>query len=537
MSDRLSQTLVSAGKTFQLGFFTPDGSSSRNRYLGIWYCVDPKTVVWVANRDQPLSDYRGVLAIAEDGNLKLVDASGKSYFSTRPESSGSQAPRSSITVRLFDNGNLVLQEDDHFLWQSFVNQVTDTFIPGMSMKGNLKLTSWTSRVDPAKGNFTFQQDEEGDKGYIVWNKSTPYWKSGGSNIFAPSQMFDAALFLLNNKTRNVIKILNNSNVSFQPPVRDIRLVMNYSGHIQYFSWDNNTTQWILYWSEPKDGCSVYDACGKFAICGTSNPHICNCLSGFQPNSPEKWDSGDFSSGCVKKSTACDKDRETFMNLSMMRVGSTPEPCYEVESEQNCRVDCLDKCQCQAYSFIARNDSTRQRGSRSPAKTEKKCCFWTTALSDLHDGYASADGGHNLSIRVAVPDPGPKQGQEEHRRKRVSLPQKPVIIFAVVTTVAWNLWKEGNGMSLLDQTLAESCNTSEVLKCISIALLCVQEDPGDRPTMSNVVFMLGSETGSLPIPKQPAFVATRRLSGTASSSSNKPETQSTNDLTVSMPEPR
>ncbi|KAK2987954.1 hypothetical protein RJ640_011217 [Escallonia rubra] len=103
--------------------------------------------------------------------------------------------------------------------------------------------------------------------------------------------------------------------------------------------------------------------------------------------------------------------------------------------------------------------------------------------------------------------------------------------------AWKLWKEGNAMSLLDQTLAESCNTSEVLKCISIALLCVQEDPGDRPTMSNVVFMLGSETGSLPIPKQPAFVATRHLSGTTSSSSNKPETQSTNDLTVSMPEPR
>ena len=43
---------------------------------------------------------------------------------------------------------------------------------------------------------------------------------------------------------------------------------------------------------------------------------------------------------------------------------------------------------------------------------------------------------------------------------------------------------------------------------------------DRPTMSNVVFMLGTETASLPIPKQAAYVVRRSLSGTTSST--KPE---------------
>lgn len=84
--------------------------------------------------------------------------------------------------------------------------------------------------------------------------------------------------------------------------------------------------------------------------------------------------------------------------------------------------------------------------------------------------------------------------------------------------AWNLWNEDRGWDLMDQTLKESCKPSEVLKCIHIGLLCVQEDPTDRPTMSSVVLMLGSENASLPPPKQPAFISRKEPSETASSSS-------------------
>uniref|UniRef100_A0A5B7BFP0 Protein kinase domain-containing protein n=2 Tax=Davidia involucrata TaxID=16924 RepID=A0A5B7BFP0_DAVIN len=104
--------------------------------------------------------------------------------------------------------------------------------------------------------------------------------------------------------------------------------------------------------------------------------------------------------------------------------------------------------------------------------------------------------------------------------------------------AWRLWKEEKALDLMDHTLPESCNTSDVLKCIIIGLLCVQEDPGDRPTMSNVVFMLGSETATLPNPKQPVFITRKCNSSTPSSSSSKPaEARSTNELTVSMEEGR
>ena len=97
-----------------------------------------------------------------------------------------------------------------------------------------------------------------------------------------------------------------------------------------------------------------------------------------------------------------------------------------------------------------------------------------------------------------------------------------------------MWKEGKALDLMDQTIRETCNADEFLRCVNVGLLCVQEDPSDRPTMSNVVFMLGSETATLPTPKQPAYVVRRSLSS-ATSSATKPE--SLNELTSTIEEGR
>ncbi|KAK3024961.1 hypothetical protein RJ639_042768, partial [Escallonia herrerae] len=70
--------------------------------------------------------------------------------------------------------------------------------------------------------------------------------------------------------------------------------------------------------------------------------------------------------------------------------------------------------------------------------------------------------------------------------------------------AWRVWKEGKGQLLIDQNLVESCPLTEALRWINIALLCVQENPTDRPAMSTVVFMLGGQLTSLPQPSEPPF---------------------------------
>nr|GMD95538.1 receptor-like serine/threonine-protein kinase SD1-8 [Ipomoea batatas] len=77
-----NQTLVSAGGVFQLGFFSPGGNSG-GLYVGIWYKeIQDKTIVWVANRDKPITNSIGFLKIGEDGNINLVDGTGNSIWST-----------------------------------------------------------------------------------------------------------------------------------------------------------------------------------------------------------------------------------------------------------------------------------------------------------------------------------------------------------------------------------------------------------------------------------------------------------------------
>ncbi|KAG8502653.1 hypothetical protein CXB51_000154 [Gossypium anomalum] len=67
-----------------------------------------------------------------------------------------------------------------------------------------------------------------------------------------------------------------------------------------------------------------------------------------------------------------------------------------------------------------------------------------------------------------------------------------------------LWNEGRAMELVDPCLEDSIVESVVLRCIQVALICVQNLPKDRPTMSLVNFMLTNEEASLPFPKVPGF---------------------------------
>ncbi|XP_075667800.1 G-type lectin S-receptor-like serine/threonine-protein kinase CES101 [Castanea sativa] len=75
--------------------------------------------------------------------------------------------------------------------------------------------------------------------------------------------------------------------------------------------------------------------------------------------------------------------------------------------------------------------------------------------------------------------------------------------------AWQLWNEGKVLELIDPIiLDESCPPSEILRCIHVGLLCVQDHAIDRPTMIDVVSMLSNEALQLSPPKQPAFFINR-----------------------------
>ncbi|XP_010529585.1 PREDICTED: putative cysteine-rich receptor-like protein kinase 35 isoform X1 [Tarenaya hassleriana] len=74
----------------------------------------------------------------------------------------------------------------------------------------------------------------------------------------------------------------------------------------------------------------------------------------------------------------------------------------------------------------------------------------------------------------------------------------------LVTHVWRLWRNGSHLELMDPAIGEIYQSDEVTRCIHIALLCVQNDPADRPTMSTIIVMLTSNTVTLPVPHQPGF---------------------------------
>ncbi|GMY05171.1 G-type lectin S-receptor-like serine/threonine-protein kinase At4g03230 [Fagus crenata] len=233
------ETLVSAGGEFELGFFTPNGSSGHKRYVGIWYTTDKQTVVWVANLDQPLINATGAFGFANHSYLQVWDtSSGNSYWS------------------LEDYWQMALSE-------SFEHP-TDTFLPGMSMDSNLILTSWRDRDDPGSGNFNFRVVlVEDKKTLIIEKEGMIYWKIVNyGQVTLSNKMYFSAL------SENDIA----------------RLVMHFSEKLEYWG------------AEPSNNCIVYNFCGKFGSCNPYNKLACKCLPGFMPNVPHKWHSGDFQMG-------------------------------------------------------------------------------------------------------------------------------------------------------------------------------------------------------------------------------------------------
>ncbi|KAJ0983521.1 hypothetical protein J5N97_011776 [Dioscorea zingiberensis] len=101
---------------------------------------------------------------------------------------------------------------------------------------------------------------------------------------------------------------------------------------------------------------------------------------------------------------------------------------------------------------------------------------------------------------------------------------------------WTLWKEGNSLQMVDESLGYSYPMNEVMRCINVGLLCVQNHPEDRPLMSAVLLLLSGDNALLPCPKEPGF-ATKRVHYEMHSTSSKQYSSSTNEMSVTMFEGR
>ncbi|MFS8002372.1 putative protein kinase RLK-Pelle-DLSV family [Helianthus anomalus] len=82
---------------------------------------------------------------------------------------------------------------------------------------------------------------------------------------------------------------------------------------------------------------------------------------------------------------------------------------------------------------------------------------------------------------------------------------------------WDLWKQDKALAVVDSCLGDSFDARKVLLCIHVGILCVQELACDRPTMTDIAFMLSNHETMLHSPNQPAFIFRQLNYGRDSSS--------------------
>jgi hypothetical protein len=95
---------------------------------------------------------------------------------------------------------------------------------------------------------------------------------------------------------------------------------------------------------------------------------------------------------------------------------------------------------------------------------------------------------------------------------------------------------------MDPSLGLSYSKDEAWRCFHVGLLCVQENPDVRPTMSTVLLMLISDHMKLPEPTMPPlFTRLKKIPLSALPLTTKTESttspQSINNVSITMIEPR
>ncbi|KAJ9182785.1 hypothetical protein P3X46_006738 [Hevea brasiliensis] len=421
------ESIISAGESFRLGFFSP--GNSKNRYLGIWYNkVSVKTVVWVANREIPLADSSGVLKITDRG-LVLVNRNETIIWSSN--STGSTRN----VAQLLDSGNLVVKDEDNpedYLWQSF-DYPCDTFLPGMKLGWNRVtglnryISSWKTPDDPARGNFTCRIDPAGYPEMIVTEGSVESFRVGswnglrftGTPELKPNPIYIFG-FVLNEKEMDYsYQLLNNSLLS--------RMVIGQNGLFQRFTWIERTRNWRVYLSAQIDNCDHYNLCGAYGSCNINNSPVCSCLKGFVPKVPKEWEMVDWSSGCIRK-TPLNCFGDGFRKYSAMKLPETRKSWFDRSINlEDCRNMCTKNCSCTAYS----NLDIREGGSG--------CLLWFNDLIDIRE---FDENGQDIYIRMAASeiDDDMRIKSKSNEKKRMTIIVSSVIstgiLFLVVTIVLY-----------------------------------------------------------------------------------------------------
>ncbi|CAE5967453.1 unnamed protein product [Arabidopsis arenosa] len=552
------QELNSPFNIFKLKFFNLKNSSNW-WYLGIWYnnlylhnnnkfySDTEDRAVWIANRNNPISGRSGSLTVDSLGRLKILRGSESLLELSSTETTGN------TTLKLLDSGNLQLQEMDsdgsmrRILWQSF-DYPTDTLLPGMKLGFNVKsgkqweLTSWLGDTSPASGSFVFGMDAN------VTNRLNILWRG---NLFWASELWFKGQFLTEkfNKLGFVFSFVSTESEHYFLYSGDD----NYSGIFPRIMIDQQGTLQTIILNGVQQHFRCSPVFGDKLEYGCYRTKSINCVrkyygdvdkNGYCLHSQHKscWSFGDHFRDTV------------FPSLGNGFILSETDGRL---SSYDCYVKCLQNCSCLAYASPHADVAVIFRGMfyflwgkvipqmigcirrrlptlRVGSTIDQDMLLRELGIDRRRRGRRSARNNNNNELQIFSFES--VAFATDYFSDANKLGEGG---FGPVYKV-WSLFKDNRVHEVVDPSLGDSAvENPQVLRCIQVALLCVQQNAEDRPSMLEVVSMIyGDGNNALSLPNEPAFYdGPRRSSPEIDVEPPELENVSANRVTITVMEAR
>lgn len=354
--DNLDDILISKSGVFSAGFY-PVG---KNVYcFAIWFSHPPCsgqncTVVWMANRDQPVNGRYSKLSLKKNGDLMLTDARHAVVWTTDTASlSWTKTPDRQL--QLLDSGNLVLgdREGNVPLWQSF-DYPTDMLLPEQNLTRKTPLVCSRSNGNFSSGYYKLYFDTDNVL-RLLFNGpliSSVYWPDPGQvswevgrTTYNDSRV--AVLDSLGNFTSSDdLKFLTSD---FSKRTQRI-LKVDHDGNVRVYSRSENG-KWVVTWQAISESCKIHGICGPNSVCSDSpsEGRRCSCLPGYVWNNDTDWTRGcapEFESFCNERSNA----RVDFLRLPYHEFYGYEKHYYPNTTLAACKKMCEELCNCKGFQY-------------------------------------------------------------------------------------------------------------------------------------------------------------------------------------------
>ncbi|KAJ6360529.1 hypothetical protein OIU77_004526, partial [Salix suchowensis] len=396
--EHADDVLTSRNGIFSAGFF-PVGD---NAYcFAVWFSESSsegnRTIIWMANRDQPVNGRKSELSVLKSGNVIITDAGRFTVWSTDTVS------ESSVFLKLDENGNLKLQNSEGVLWQSF-DSPTDTLLPQQLLTKDMKLVSSRSQGNFSSGFYKlFFNDDNvlclqygGPHITVYWPK--PWLKSweAGRSIYNSSRIASLDPWGYFSSSDN----FNFTSADYGERVQRI-LKLDFDGNIRLYSRNYGKEKWTVSWQAMSEPCMIHGTCGPNSIC-SHVPHLgrkCSCLQGFKIR-----DRTDWSLGCVPEfNLTCTRNETGFLKLSHVEFFGYDYDFFPNNTIETCENLCLEMCDCKGFQFkFVKHDHPDNIPYCFPEETVAERASFTEfrrrSLSEgMHNYYRLATGFRKFTL--------------------------------------------------------------------------------------------------------------------------------------------